>query len=255
MEGVSGINTIRQVERTSDEFTDGRILLEKEINQAVDACYENGADRVYVCDTHAGGGQVDLLHMDDRAIYEMPSNGLLMPSLDSTFDGVILLGHHAMAGTLNGFLDHTFLSSEWFACRINGNLVGEIGVEAAYAGHFDVPVMLVAGDAAATYEASALLGHVECAVVKWGLGRNSARCLPVSESHQVIRQAIARAMSSACTFKALKYKLPATLRVTLCRSDFADRIAGDARIRRVDARVVEIEIASFRDIMRWNYTP
>src|SRR5690606_13044920 len=100
---------------------------------------------VIVADTHGGGGQLRLAEMDDRAIYELPGAGMMMPSLDRDFAGVILLGHHARAGTLNGFLDHTMNSKAWFEYRLNGQVIGEIGIEAAFAGHFGVPVIMVSG--------------------------------------------------------------------------------------------------------------
>ena len=98
--------------------------------------------------SYGGGGHIDLAQMDPRASYERPARPLVMPSLTEEFAGVVLLGHHAMAGTLNGFLDHTMNSKQWFEFRINDQVVGEIGIEAAYAGHFDVPIIAVSGDAA-----------------------------------------------------------------------------------------------------------
>ncbi len=89
--------------------------------------------------------------MDPRAIYETPCDFSPLPSLDESFAGLILTGHHAMAGTLNGFLDHT-QSSAWFDYKINGESVGEIGQETAYAGHFNVPLIMVTGDETACAE-------------------------------------------------------------------------------------------------------
>ncbi|MBN1583739.1 MAG: M55 family metallopeptidase, partial [Anaerolineae bacterium] len=193
MEGISGIRTMSQVKQDSPtEYAEGRRLMMDEINVAIDAAYANGATEVVACDTHGGGGQVILRDMDPRALYEtpaQPSGGRLMPSLDASFDGVILLGHHARAGTLNGFLDHTMNSREWFEYRINGQPVGEIGIEAAYAGHYGVPVIAVSGDEAAVCEAKDLLGPVEGAIVKWGIGRNRARCQSLPQAHAVIRDA------------------------------------------------------------------
>lgn len=51
------------------------------------------------------------------------------------------------------------------ACDTHGRVVGEIGIEAAYAAHFSVPVIAVSGDEATAAEARELPGDVECAVV------------------------------------------------------------------------------------------
>ena len=174
-----------------------------------------------------------------------------MPALDVSYDGVILLGHHARAGTQNGFLDHTMNSRQWFEYRINGQAVGEIGIEAAYAGQFGVPVIAVSGDEAAVREAQALLGPVEGAVVKWGVGRNRARCLALPAAHQAIRDAVARGIKAIDRMAPFQPELPAVVELTLYRSDFADAYAARPGVERVGARTVRRRIESLLDICRW----
>jgi len=255
MEGISGIRTMPQVKRDSPtEYAEGRRLMMDDVNVAIDAAYAHGATEVVACDTHGGGGQVLLRDMDPRALYEtppQPSGGCLMPSLDQSFDGVILLGHHARAGTLNGFLDHTMNSREWFEYRINGQPVGEIGIEAAYAGHFGVPVIAVSGDEAAVREAKELLGPVGGAVVKWGIGRNRARCLSLPNAHQAIRDAMAGALSFIERVKPFQPELPAVVELTLYRSDMADAYAAKPGVERVDARTVRRTVNSLLGICHW----
>ena len=255
MEGISGIRTMPQVKRDSPaDYAEGCRLMMDEINVAIDAAFANGATEVVVNDTHGGGGQIRMHEMDPRAVYEtpgQPSGGRMMPALDETFAGVILLGHHARAGTLNGFLDHTMNSRQWFEYRINEQAVGEIGIEAAYAGHFGVPVIVVSGDEAAVREAQDLLGPVEGAVVKWGIGRNRARCLSLPNAHQVIRDAIARAMTSIEGMVPYQPELPATVELTLYRSDMGDAFAAKPGVERVDARTVRRRVDSLLEICRW----
>jgi D-amino peptidase len=255
MEGISGIRTMPQVKRDSPtEYAEGRRLMMDDMNAAIDAAFANGATEVVACDTHGGGGQVILREMDPRALYEtppQPSGGRVMPALDESFAGVILLGHHARAGTLNGFLDHTMNSREWFEYTINGRPVGEIGIEAAYAGHFGVPVIAVSGDEAAVREAQELLGSVEGAVVKWGIGRNRARCLSLPKAHQAIRDAVARAVASLERMRPFQPELPAGIELTLYRSDMADVYAAKPGVERVDARTVRRQIDFLLDVCHW----
>jgi len=248
MEGISGIRTMEQVKSESaGEYEHGRQLMMQDINTAVEACFAAGAEEVVACDTHGGGGQVRLSEMDPRALYETPNRGNMMPALDESFDGVILLGHHARAGTLNGFLDHTMSSASWFEYRINGEEVGEIGIEAAYAGHFGVPVVAVTGDRAVCDEAAELFGEVECGVVKWGIGRNRARCLSLPRAHEAVGQAIRTALGRIDSYMPYTPDLPATVRLTLYRSDMADEY--EARgAERIDARTVQRTVDSLAKI-------
>lgn len=253
MEGVSGIRLWDQVRREHPRYAEGRQLMMGDINAAIGGAFDGGATEVVACDTHAGGGQVAVAEMDARAVYEMPTaNGGMMPALDENFAGVILLGHHARAGTRGGFLDHTMNSREIFEVRINGRAVGEIGIEAAYAGHFGVPVILVSGDAATAAEAKDLLAPVECAVVKWGLERNKARCLPIPKAEEAIRKTAALAVRRAAggEFSPFRPDLPATIEMTLYRSDYCERYVRPG-VERVGARTVQRRINSLADVFRW----
>jgi len=248
MEGISGILFQEQVQSGSPKYAAACDLMMQDINTAIEAAFEGGATEVVACDTHGGGGQIQIEKMDARARYETPNAGEMMPALDESFDGLVLLGHHARAGTRNGFLDHTMDSTRWFEYRINEQPVGEIGIEAAYAGHFNVPVIAVSGDAAAATEATELLGEVRCAVVKWGLGRNRARCLSIPQAHERIRLAVGAAVRSIGSFKAWQPALPATLELRLYRSDMADELASQTGVERLDARTLRRRIESFKEI-------
>lgn len=250
MEGISGIRLPEQCNKSTDGTypLEGSNLMMQEINAAVDAAFEAGAKEVVVNDTHEGGGQVQIEKMDQRATYETPGASSLMPSLDDSFSGVILLGHHARAGTLGAFLDHTVDSHEWFECRVNDQVVGEIGIEAAYAGHYNVPVIMVSGDDYTEREAKELLGEVECAVVKYGICRSSAKCLPLSKAHKAVQDAVKTALKSIKKYKPYKPSVPATVQLTVYRSDMADIKAAKPGVERVDARTVRKQVDSLRDI-------
>ena len=105
-----------------------------EVNAVVEALYQVGLATVVVNDSH--GDMQNLLHteLDPRVEY-IQSNikplGMVQ-GLDATFDGVIFLGYHAMAGTENGFLAHTG-SGSVKGLWINGTEVGEGGLNALLA--------------------------------------------------------------------------------------------------------------------------
>jgi D-aminopeptidase len=103
----------------------------------------SGAANLIVCDTHLGGGNLvrEQLSTDARIKYEYRMLGLengkrrWMPQLDSNVAGLMLPGHHAKAFTDRAFLPHTS-NIEWADFRINGQSVGEMGIEACYAAHW-----------------------------------------------------------------------------------------------------------------------
>ena len=128
-----------------------------------------------VCDTHHGGGnfiQENLLR-DTRITYLYRSVGMedgkrrWMPGMNESVAGLILPGHHAKATTEGAFLPHTW-NFEWLDFTINGQSVGEIGIEACFAGHWDVPLIHVQGDEAACAEARKQFPLVVATAVKRG---------------------------------------------------------------------------------------
>ena len=252
MEGISGIRTLDQVKFDSPEYAEGRKLMMDDINAAIDAAYRAGATEVVACDTHGGGGQVKLAEMDPRAVYETPNGWLLMPSLDASFAGVVLLGHHARAGTLNAFLDHTMSSASWFEYRINGQVVGEIGIEAAYAGplrrardHGLRRRRCGAGGAGITRPCG-MRGRQVGHPAQPGQVPVAARSPRGDPRGHEPRHRLDRRLSGP-----INPALPATVRLTLYRTDMADEFADDPHIERVDARTVQRQAFSLLDVCRW----
>jgi D-amino peptidase len=154
-----------------------------------------------------------------------------------------------MAGTLNGFLDHTQSSRTWFHYYINDVRHGEIGQVAAIAGHYGVSLIMVSGDAAACAEAEALVPGVRTAAVKWGMGRQQARCLHPEKARELIRQAAKEAVAAPTKPAPYEIALPGTIRLEVCRTDLADSLARKPGTRRLDARTVERSIESALEVL------
>ena len=85
--------------------------------------------------------------------------------MNETVDGLMLMGHHAKAGTPNAFLPHTE-NTDWADFSINGQSVGEIGIETCFAGHWGVPLILAQGDEAMCKEVQAQFPGAVTACVK-----------------------------------------------------------------------------------------
>jgi len=238
LEGVSGIDRAAMIERGGPEFARCCELLMGDINAAVDGALEGGASEVVVLDSHGGGENFIPGLLDPRAAVDTKPNGKWWGVLDSTFGATFFIGAHAMAGTINGFLDHTMSSVHWYEMRVNGRPTGELGLWAIVAGHFGVPLTMVSGDQAACVEARAFFPWVTTAEVKRGRGRNRADAAPPEETRERIRRAAADAVR--CPDGAQPYLpvAPLLCELTFTRSDYADDAAGWPGVERVDARTV-----------------
>jgi len=238
MEGVSGIHRVEFTQPGSGRYEEGRRLLTADVNAGVAGCFDGGATEVVVRDAHHDGDNFLVEEIDGRAVIDHGGVGAWGGCLDASFDAAMIVGQHAMAGTLNGFLDHTQSSQSWYEFTINGRAAGEIGQFACLAGAFDVPVVMLSGDRSATEEATQLLGPIEVAAVKEGTGRNFATCLSPKKARELIRQAAARSLKLVGKIKPWKPKLPIEVVLKLTRSDYADAIALRPGNERLDARTV-----------------
>jgi D-amino peptidase len=160
-----------------------------------------------------------------------------MPGLDGSFDTVLLVGFHARMGTSEAYLDHSVSTAAISEIRINGRPLGEIGIYAANAGFYGVPVSLVTGDTAAVAEARELLGPIETVAVKHGFGRFSVRVSSPERAHEQIHAAAERAVRSRV--RPFTIETPVRVAIDFLRSAEADMAAMMPGAERSDARTVE----------------
>jgi D-amino peptidase len=228
MEGVSGVVAWEHVDPGHSEYARFRKLMTAEVNAAVRGACEGGAEAIVVADGHAFGRNVLVEELDPRAqLHTGSPNPLgMVAGAAVDVDGALFIGYHARAGTENAILDHTWSSSRVANLWLNGDLVGETGLNAALCGHFGVPVLMVSGDRAVCQEAAALLGNVETVAVKEATGRMAAHCLAPEVAQERIREAASRAvvrLRDSDTPEPLRLAAPVTLAIEFPKSDMAEK--------------------------------
>jgi D-amino peptidase len=237
MEGVAGVVTQDHVTSTHKEYERFRRLMTAEANAAVEGALAGGATRVVVNDSHGGMTNILIEELDPAAelISGNPKPFSMLQGIGPDVGAVFLVGYHAAAGTGTAVLEHTW-SGRVAQVRLNGRSVGETGINAALAGAYGAPVVLVTGDQAVTEEARALLGPIETVTVKNGFARTAAQCLHPEVAREHIRQAAERAMK--LTVSPFVVPPPVLLEVVFQRTanaDMAELVPGS---QRADGRTV-----------------
>ncbi len=265
MEGASGLFTREQTwywESGAREHVgaEGRQLLMDDANAASAAALAAGADEVIVCDTHHGGGnfELDKMRADPRITYLGRSVGYedgkfrYMPGLDRTVDLFMLPGHHAKAGTEGAFLPHT-CSLAWADVRINGQSVGEMGLEACFAGHWDIPLVLVQGDEAACTEAREQFPGVITACVKHAVTHDLCTGLDAESARRLTAAKITEAIDLVRRAKPRPFKptLPMTVTIRMASVEAAEKVASRPGVRRIDEYTVEGRAEQQCDVLKW----
>jgi D-amino peptidase len=250
MEGASCVVAREQTDPRKPQYAEGRRLLVNDVNAAVEGALAGGATAVMVNDMHAGSFNLpaEKMHPAATMIYGTPHAGPRFPYLDKTVDVMFLVGYHARSGTYRGVLEHTMSPRDWRKVTINGREVGEIGIDAGLAGAAGVPVVLVTGDDNVCKESRALLGTIETACTKEGLGRHWALCYSPARNREHIFAAAQRALSLKKKIKPLTFGSPAEVVITYKHVEAADSVLiSGPLVERLDAFTVAYRFKKLED--------
>lgn len=241
LEGIGGVGTGEMTSTGGKDYATARRLATDEVNAVVAAVFERAPNaEIVVNDSH--GDHQNVLHteLDPRVVY---IQGAIKPlgmvqGLDGTFDGAIFVGYHARAGDPDGFLAHSG-SGSVKGLWLNDVEVGEGGMNAAFAGSHGVPVILAAGDSAATAELEALL-DTETVTTKTAETPASARLIHPERVHALLRAGVGRALDRLARggFEPLDVGAPVRVRMRFASTTHVDILQSIPGMSKVDGFTV-----------------
>ena len=213
MEGVVGVVTGDHLGPGGFEYQKAREWLTEEVNTAIRAAKAAGATDIVVSDSHGNGENIllDRLPTDVRLVRSWPRPLMMMQGIDESFDAVLFIGYHASTTNPRGVRAHTMSSGTLTAIKLNGVAVPEAVINAAIAGHFGVPVVMISGDNVIIEEAAGLLGDLEGAVLKEAYGFHSAITVHPEVAYQIIHEKVTAALNRLDDFEP--YRLEGPIRV------------------------------------------
>lgn len=274
MEGTSGVVDFSQVIssdhaatfglKTSTDFEWVRKLVVKEVNAAVEGAFEGGATEVFVNEAHNGMRNLlpEELHLEAKLISGTFKPLGMMQGIDNSFGAVIFTGYHAGAGTVGGILAHSFCRSVQ-EIRLNGQRVGECGFNAAIAGHFGVPVVMISGDDKVIQEARELLGEQVVGVaVKEGISAIAAVHLHPEKARTAIKEGARRGVAAARDIPPFRVDTPVRMEIDVSSptlADLSEQIPGVERVGRTSIAYTGSDMLqaakAWRIIMNITLTP
>jgi D-amino peptidase len=246
MEGISGIDHWDQCYDPDDRspvYHYGRQQLTWDTNAAIAGCFDAGADEVYVLDGHGRNANKGFLPgLDPRCkrVWASCLEPVIWEKLDGKIDGVAVIGQHAMAGTVGGFLDHTQWPKVMCRLTVNGKDIGEPCQIAAYGADFGVPYVYASGDEAFCVETKRLYPHVVTTPTKKGTGWATCELYDTAVVRRNIRADIARSVRGLMGkgLPIIKPTYPARVEIEFAYSEPADAYRGVPGVERVNARTV-----------------
>lgn len=253
MEGITGVVTGEQLSPSGFEYQRFREIMTGEALAAIEGARAAGATEFVVADSHGNMQNllIDRFPAGVTIVRGSPRPLGMMQGIDSTVSAVMFVGYHASTTNSSGVRAHTMSSATFAAVELNGRPQAESSLNAAVAGHFGVPVVMVSGDEDAVGEVRALLGDVEGAVVKRSHGFHSATTLTPEAGQALIRAAARAAISRLRDFKPYRVAGPFVLDLTFKNYTPAEAMTLLPGIERLTAHAVRYRAASVLDVMRF----
>jgi D-amino peptidase len=220
-------------------------------NAAIGGAYDAGAEAVLVNDSHWIMRNLLIHDLDKRAkvIKGFHKPLCMLQGLDDSYGAAVFVGYHSCAGTEGGVLNHTMLGKEVQNIFLNGEATGETRLNAGLAGHYGVPVALVAGDVAVCEEAKRVLPWVETVAVKDGIDKYSAVLKHPEVAAAEIRETTARALRNKA-FKPYVLKPPITIGVEWNSTTIAETCGLVPGVNRMSSRSTEYTASDWPDAMK-----
>lgn len=240
MEGITGVVTSDQLGPTGFEYAKFREIMTREAVAAVAAAKAAGATEVVVADSHGNGENllIDQFPPDVRIVRAWPRALGMMAGIDATFDAALFIGYHASTTNPSGVRAHTFSSATLTRVALNNVEVTEGAWNAAIAGHFGVPVLMVSGDDAAVAEVRKVVGDIEGAVVKQTLGFHATLTMTPQAGLDLIAGKVRAAFERRAQIRRYAVKTPVTVDVSFKNYTVAELLAYLPGVERTDAHSI-----------------
>ena len=253
MEGVVGVVTGDQLGPTGFEYQRFRQIMTNEVNAAIQAAREAGATEFVVSDSHGNGENllIEQLPPDIELIRSWPRPLMMMEGIDASFDAAIFLGYHTSTTNTQGVRAHTISSANLTAVRINGVEMLEASINAAIAGDFGVPVVMISGDDAVVEEARRVVGDMEGAVVKQALGFHAARTIMPDRAYALIGERVRAALGRLDDFRPYRMEGPVELEISFKNYMPAELLAYLPNVERVDAHTIRFVGRDMTEVSRF----
>jgi D-amino peptidase len=248
MEGIWGVVTGPQTSSDSPEYGPARKWMAEDVNAVIAGLIEAGAGEIVVNDSHGSMRNIIADQLDPRAslISGSPKPLSMMQGIDGSFAACIFVGYHARAGTAPATLDHTISGGTIRSIKINGQELPELGINAAIAGYFKVPVIMLSGDSETCRQAEAILGKgVVVVPVKEAVGRYAARLYPLAEARKALKEGAKEALMKSGQAAPFVLKPPCQFDVEFANSGQAEMPLLVPGVKRTGARSVGFASGDF----------
>ena len=240
LEGVNGVAHTDQIYPEGKYYKETLVRWAKELNAIVEGLKSAGVKEIVINDSHNHSRNLDSSKISKAKIvtgWQRPYS--MVSGVEKGFDACFFTGYHTMAGSKSR-LSHTYRPRIIKRVKLNKKSVGEIGLNAALAGYFKVPVVFISGDKETCAEGKNILGNQIFTVeTKKSLSRYSAMSYPFEEVLEKFKSISEKTIKERKKWKVFKIKSPCTLFVEFSMSNHADACELIPGVKRISDNQVE----------------
>ncbi len=253
LEGTAGVCSWMQCDPSNTrEYPIYRRYMSQEVRAAIDGARTAGVTDVLINDSHWDMRNLlwDELPGDVRVVSGSRKPFSMSQGLVGGYDGAFFTGYHAKVGDANGVLAHTYTAETLYNVRINGVACSEALLNAAMAGYYGIPVLLVSGDRVVVEHVKEYMPWVTGVIVKEGIGHYSTNSLTPKAAQALLRQGAADAVRGASSAKPFTFEPPITMELDTTRVEQADFIELMPGFERIGGRTLRFAHADYAMVFR-----
>ncbi|MFC3052092.1 M55 family metallopeptidase [Kordiimonas pumila] len=243
MEGLSGAVTDVQLMPGGSEYQQFRKIMTNEVLAAIEGARAAGATSFVLSDSHGIEQNIILEDLpEDVTVVRGLGRplGMMEGIQNGHFDGVIMLGYHAGAADTMGVRAHTMSSSLLSDISLNGTSATEGYFNAAIAGDYKVPVLMITGDDVIVGNMSKLIRGIEGVTVKKAISFHAAETVTPAKAYAMIRAGAERAVKQIGKVKPFVLQAPIKMDITFHFYQPAEMLSWLPIVDRLGSRTVRV---------------
>ena len=253
MEGCATLVHWDEVRPSTDVgYNRARRIMTDEVNAVLAGAFEAGAVKALVNDSHAFMRNLIIDEVDARAtvVSGRFKPEFMLEGIGPHFDAALFVGYHGAIGDSRAVMAHTYSPRVIYECRLNGEPVGEITINAALAGEYGVPVALVSGDRTTLAEARRNLPWAVAVEIKESLSYYAANSLSPAAASAALRAGGRAALASLPKCHALKIPAPIDMEIDTLKTSQADALEWLPGFARRGPRTLAFAAEAFSAVYR-----
>lgn len=253
MEGITGVVSSEQLGPGGFEYQRAREWMTGEALAAIQGARDAGATEILVSDAHGNGQNllIDQFPDDVTIVRSWPRPLMMMEGIDSSFAAAVFIGYHSSTANVRGVRAHTMSSATLTGVAINGRQVPEGGMNAAIAGYFGVPVVMVSGDDAAVAEVQGFARGMEGAIVKRAISFHSAATMTPKAGQALIRARVKSGIERRASVPPFVVGAQVRADISFKHYRTAEILAYLPIVTRVDAHTVQFVGRNILEVSRF----